>query len=217
MNRKISSHCALIAATALLILLSLPNPVKAQSLLGIRVGDTPSKLSKFGPVSGEDKYKGMDLFRWILPNRNSLMATVDREGEIVYLESDWRGKSDETGCDLAGLKFGETTLADLSKRFGSNGFAFKKRPHVTRTDDGVMLLNSWEVENVMITFYTRISEADYDKAQGAGANGDGSAAGSTIGAEYAKLAGISMANAAYAKSEWGVQIPNPAYKKVDWK
>jgi hypothetical protein len=213
MNLKRSFPVGLMVVTILLIALVQPNALPAQSLLHISVGDTPSKLSRFGPVSGEDKYKGMDLFRWILPNRNVFTTTVDREGEIVFLESDWGGKSDETGCDLAGLKFEVTTLAEMEKRFGSNGFAFKKRPHVTRTDDGIMLLNSWEVDNVVITLYTRISGVDYDKAQAAGANGGGS----TPGAEFARLEGISMANAAYAKSEWGDRIPNPAYKKVDWK
>jgi hypothetical protein len=181
--------------------------------MNISVGDTPSKLSKFGPVSGEDKYKGMDLFKWVLPNHNMLTATVDREGEIVYLESDWGGKSDDTGCDLAGLKFGVTTLADLVTRLGSNGFSFRSRPRSRQTDDGVVLLNSYEVENVVVTFYTRISGADNAKVQAGEANPGGAA----TGAGYARLEGISMANAAYAKSEWGARVPNPAYKKVGWK
>jgi hypothetical protein len=213
MNRKTLFPFGLMAATTLLIALVQPNALRAQALMGLRVGDTASKLSKFGPVSGEDKYKGMDLFKWVLPNRNMLTATVDAEGEIVYLESDWGGKSDDTGCDLAGLKFGVTTLADLETRLGSNGFSFRTRPRSRQTDDGVMLLNSYEVGNVVITFYTRISGQDYAKVQAAGAN----PGGAVTGAEFAKLEGISMANAAYAKSEWGTRVPNPAYKKADWK
>jgi hypothetical protein len=213
MNRKSFFPFGLMAATTLLIALVQPNALRAQALMGYRVGDTPTKLSRLGPVSGEDKYKGMDLFKWVLPNRNMLTATVDREGEIVYLESDWGGKNDDTGCDLAGLKFGVTTLADLVARLGSNGFSFRTRPHSRPTDDGVLLLNSYEVGNVVVTFYTRISGKDYAKVQAAGANSGGAAAG----AEFAKLEGISMANAAYAKSEWGARIPNPAYKTVDWK
>jgi hypothetical protein len=213
MNRKSFSPFGLMAVTTLLIAFVQPSVLRAQALLNIRVGDTPSKLSKFGPVSGEDKYKGMDLFKWILPNRNVLTATVDREGEIVYLESDWGGKSDDTGCDLAGFKFGVTTLADLEARFGSNGFGFKTRPHTRPVDDGVILLNSYEVGNVVVTFYTRISGADYAKVQAARA----SATGTATGAEFARLEGISMANAAYATSEWGARVANTAYKKVDWK
>jgi hypothetical protein len=182
--------------------------LRAQALLNMRVGDTPNGLSKLGQVSGLDKYKGNDLFRWVLPDHNSFRAAVDPEGEIVYLESSWGHQSDNTACDLAGLKFGVTTLADLRKRFGSNGFAFKKRPHVTTTDDGVMLLNSWEAGNVVVTFYTRINAADYARVK---------ASGESDAAPDAKLEAISLANAAYAKSEWGEPVYDPAYKKIEWK
>ena len=217
MNRKTFFPFGLIGIAGALMVLSQPDCAKAQSLSGIRVGDTPSKLSQFGPVSGEDKYKGLDLFKWVFHNGNSLMATVDAEGEIVYLESDWGGRNDDAGCDLPGLKFGVTTLAELSKRFGSNGFGFKGRPHIRKTDDGEMLLNSYEVGNVVVTFYSRINGKDLARLQAENAGGAGSASSAGSGAEDAKLEGISLANAAYAKSEWGVRIPNPAYKKVEWK
>jgi hypothetical protein len=208
MKRRLLVRGALIAA-AVLIPFSQPNVAKAQSMTGIRIADTASTLSKFGPVSGEDKYKGLDVFKWIFSNRNMLTATVNKEGEIVYLETDWGGTTDETGCDLAGLKFGGTTLADLEKRFGSKGFAYKGRTHARQTDDGFVLLNSWEVDSVVITFYTRINAKDYEQVKAKGA--DAAASG------YAKLEGISMANAAYAKTEWGERVANPAYKKIDWK
>jgi hypothetical protein len=182
--------------------------IQAQALLDHRVGDTATGFSKLGQVSGLVKYKGNDLYRWVLPNHNSLRAAVDAEGAVVYLESSWGHKSDETGCDLAGLKFGATTLADLRKRFGSNGFAFKKRPHMTNTDDGVMLLNSWETGNVVVTFYTRIGPADYAKARTSGESDAG---------PDAKLEAISLANPGYAKSEWGDRVYDPAYKKIEWK
>lgn len=198
----------LLIAVALLYLAGGCAAIDAQALLDFRVGDTPTGLSKLGQVSGLDKYKGNDLYRWVLSNHNSLRAAVDPEGEIVYLESSWGHKSDETGCDLKGLKFGATTLADLRRRFGNNGFAFKKRPHVTNTDDGVVLLNSWETGSVVVTFYTRISPADYAKARASGEND---------AAPDAKLEAISLANAAYAKSEWGDRVYDPAYKKIEWK
>lgn len=207
MNRN-HLACRLVVAVTLLSVAGGCDALHGQALLDHRVGDTPTGLSKLGPVSGLDKYKGGDLYRWVLPNHNSFRATVDPEGEIVYLESSWGHKSDETGCDLAGLKFGVTTLADLRKRFGSSGFAFKKRPHVTTTDDGVVLLNSWETGNVVVTFYTRISAADYAKARTSGASD---------AAPDAKLEAISLANAAYARSEWGQPMYDPAYKKIEWK
>ena len=198
----------IVVMAAIFVVMSRPHGLHAQSLWDYRVGDWPSRLSKLGPVSGQDKYKKNDLLRWVLPNNDVLRATVDPEGRIVYLESAWGHKSDETGCDLAGLKFGTTTLADLYKRFGSKGLGFRKRPHVLTTDDGVMLMNSWETANVVVTFFTRISAADYAKAQ---AEGGDAAAG------YAKLDAIALANAAYVKSEWGDRVYDPAYKRIEWK
>jgi hypothetical protein len=209
MNRITLVSRTLVVAAVVLIGGSRPQVLQAQALWNYRVGDTPSGLSKLGPVSGLDKYKGNDVFRWVLFDRNLLSATVDPEGEIVFLESDWGGKSDEAGCDLAGLKFGVTTLADLSRRFGSNGFSYKKRLHLRPTDNGFVLLNSWEVGSVVVTFTTRISAADYAKVQAAGAR--------DAAAGYAKLDAISLANAAYAKSEWGDPVYDPAYKKIEWK
>lgn len=208
-ERCVVSRNKIFPMGVLAVWLLMCGALHAQALLNIRVGDTPSKLSKFGPVSGEDKYKTSDIFKWVFSNRNALSATVDPEGEIVYLESDWGGKTEETGCDLAGLKFGVTTLADLRKRFGSNGFGFKKRPHVAQTEGGIVLLNSWEVGTVVVTFYTTVNMADYTKVQAAEAAEPVS--------DYAKLDAISMANAAYARSEWGERVADPAYKKIEWK
>jgi len=208
MNRSALVYRIVIAVAVIFVVVGRPHGLHAQSLWDYRVGDTRSRLSKLGPVSGQDKYKSNDLLRWVLPDRNVLRATVDPVGEIVYLESAWGGKSDATGCDLAGLRFGATTLADLYKRFGSKGFGFKKRPRVLTTDDGVMLINSWETDNAVVTFYTRISAADYAKAQ---------AEGSDVATGYAKLDAISLANAAYTKREWGDRVYDPAYKKITWK
>ncbi len=77
----------------------------------------------------------------------------------------------------------------------------------------MVLLNSWEAGNVVITFTTRISGPDYAKVQAE----EGNASGSSSAADYAKLVAISMANSAYAKSEWGDPVYDPAYKKIEWK
>src|SRR5260370_9282494 len=84
MKRKTLVPGALVAAIVVSIILSKPTALKAQSLEDLRVGDTPSKLSKFGPVSGLDKAKDKDFFKWVLSNRNLLTPIWDAEGGIVY-------------------------------------------------------------------------------------------------------------------------------------
>ena len=183
--------------------------VRAQDLWEFRIGDTPTKLSKLGPVTGIDKYRGMDVYHWILPDGNPFMATVNPGGEIVYVESDWGGKSEDTGCDLKGMKFNVTTLKDLEAKFGSEGLGFRGRPHSRETATGYVLLNSWEADKVVVTFYTAISAKDYAQVR---ATGDDAGL-----AEHATLVGISIADATYAKTEWGGRIVGQAYKKVEWK
>ncbi len=198
-----------VATTAVVIALSQSTFLKAQSLSALRVGDRSSRLSVLGPDSASDDYKGMQVRKWILPNKNSLSVTVNSAGRIVFMESDWGGENDDPRCDLPGLRFGKTTLFYLRQRFGSNGFGYKQRPPSVATDDGVVMVNSYALGNLVITFYTKIDGNDYLRAKASGK--------SPSPADYAKLDAISIADDDYAKSEWGERVYDPAYKKIDWK
>ena len=129
--------------------------------------------------------------KWTLRNGNELSATVNAAGKIVYLESDWNGSADATGCDLADLRFGTTSLGDLRRRFGSNGFAFKGRGGVLTTPDGVVMINSYDAVGVLATFFTKVNGTT------------GESKNSAPVADHAKLDALSIADAEYAKSEWG--------------
>jgi len=184
-------------------------PCRPQALAGLKVGDASGTMTRLGPPAETDSYKGMSLQRWKLPNGNELSVTVGKEGKIVYLESDWDGKSDDAKCDLPELHFGVTTLAELRKRFGSNGFGFKSRGPGVKTPDGLVLMNSFEVGTSVITFYTKINGDEFQRLKASGAN--------PSPANYAKLDAISIADDAYANSEWGERVFDPAYKKIEWK
>jgi len=209
MKRIGAVRTAIIVAMAFLATLVKPDLSLAQSLSSLRIGDPLSKLASLGPVSDSGTYKGMELRKWVLHTGNELSVTFGSSGQIVYLESDWDGKNDNPACDLPGLYFGATTLSELRKRFGSNGLEFKDRPPAITTEDGVVMINSWEVGSVVITFYTRIGLHDYDRMKASGLN--------PPPADYAKLDAISIADAGYAKSEWEERIYDPQYKKIEWK
>jgi hypothetical protein len=106
------------------------------------------------------------------------------------------------------LRFGETTLTELRKRFGSNGFSFKERGGQLLAQDGAVLVNSYEATNVVITFYNKVSNTEVATLD---------AEGHSSIADHARLDAISISDAAYAKSEWGERVYDPQYKKVDWK
>jgi len=180
-----------------------------QALVGLKVGEASAVLARLGSPTETDSYKGMSLQRWSLPNGNELSVTVGTEGKIVYLESDWGGQSDDAGCDLPDLHFGLTTLAELRKRFGSNGFGFKSRGPGVKTPDGFVMMNSFEVGTSVITFHTKIKGDKFQRLKASGAD--------PSPADYAKLDAISIADDAYASREWGDRVYDPAYKKIEWK
>jgi hypothetical protein len=193
-----------VAATAAAFVPSQSTLLRAQSLSGLHVGEPSSNLSALGPAAASDDYKGMKVRKWLFASKNELSVTVDASGRIAFLESDWGGKDDDPRCDLRGLRFGKTTLSDLRKRFGSNGFGYKHRAPSVETGDGIVMVNSYAVGDLVITFFTKIDRDDYLRAKASPA-------------DYAKLDAISIADNTYAQSEWNERVYDPAYKKIEWK
>jgi hypothetical protein len=194
---------------ALLIAIGYSVCASGQSLSALKIVDPSSQLSSLGKPAAIDNENGMTVRRWIIPNGNELSITTDMADKIVYMESDWNpGKDDTTACDLPGLRFGVTTLAQLRKRFGSNGFAFKDQAGQLLTEDGAVMLNSYEASGFVITFYNKVSNKEVaqlnPESQG------------TI-ADHARLDAISIASPEYAKREWGNRVYDPSYKPIDWK
>jgi hypothetical protein len=197
--------------TTLLLLGIVMSFAHGQSLSSLRIGDAASKLSTLGKPSSADADKDNTVSRWTLANGNELAVTTNKSGQIVHIEADWNpGKrdSESTGCDLPGLRFGETTLAELRKRLGSNGFAFKDRGGQLLAEDGAVMVNSYEANGLVITFYNKVSNTEVATLD---------AEGHSSIADHARLDAISISDANYAKSKWGERVYDPHYKKVDWK
>lgn len=73
------------------------------------------------------------------------------------------------------------------------------------TPDGVVMINSYDAGTVVVTFFTKVI-----------ANTAESSSNAPV-ADRAKLDAISIADADYAKSEWGERVYDTNYKKSDWK
>lgn len=180
----------------------------AQSLSSVQIGDTSSKLSPLGKPASLEAEKDGTVRRWTLPNGNDLSATTDRDSHVVYLEADWNHTDANTGCDLPWLQFGATTLTQIRKHFGSNGFAFKGQAGQLLAKDGAVLLNSYELGNTVITFYNKVSNAEISKLN---------PEGQSSFADHARLDAISFASQGYAKAQWGDRIYDPRYQQIAWK
>ncbi len=182
----------------------------AQALSHMKIGDDSTETTALGQPIATDNYKGFLVRKWSFPNGNQLSVTTDSRDRILYLESDWNGDDDATTCDLPGLKFGVTTLSDIRKRFGSNGFTFKRRQGTIQVPDGVVMMSSYEFGNAVVTFITKIP------VTGEQPSSPEAKPGSDI-ADQATLDAISISDPQYAENEWGTRVYDPKYKKAEWK
>ena len=199
-----------VFATVFLLLFAAVFAAHAQSLSNLRIGDGVSRLSLLGSESSAtDHYKTFSVRKWNLPSGNELSVTTSHAGRIVYLESDWGARNDDPACDLPGLKFGVTTLGELRKRFGSNGFGFQHRDAVVGIQGGLVMVNSYEAGTNVVTFITKVTEKEFLRLKRSGQ--------SAAIADHSKLDGISIAEAEYANGEWGDRIYDPKYKKIRWR
>jgi hypothetical protein len=67
-------------------------------------------------------------------------------------------------------RFGQTTLAELRKKLGSNGFGYKARGSSAETPDGIVMMNSYEAGAVVVTFYTKINREEFIRLKASGAH-----------------------------------------------
>jgi hypothetical protein len=209
-NRTSSARFAWILLSCSILPIGSSLQLRGQTLSGLQIGDDESKTTRLTGKPGQtDTYKTFTGRKWNLVNGNDLSVTTSASGRIVYVESDWKGMSDETGCDLPRLRFGVTTLTELRKRLGSNGFGFKKRGLGMQTADGIVLFNAFEVGTAVVTFVTKVNLVEYRAAKDKDK--------SVKMGDFARLDAISIADPEYAKSEWGDRTYDPTYKPVTWK
>ncbi len=206
MGRNRSSKSKIVLSLWLLLSFGISLATHAQTLQDLRIGDDASRWSKLGAPCETDNYEAFKVRKWCLANGNELSVTTNSDGKIVYIESDWGGRSSETASDLHDLTFGNTTLGELRKRFGNNGFYFKDRGGVIDIPNGIAMINSYEVGTNIVTFITKID------GEGAANSGPDSSI-----PKRAKLDAISIASGEYAKSEWGERVYDPDYRKIEWK
>lgn len=195
----------LFLSLALVVLLA--NGALAQSLSGLSLGDPVAKTKELGtrPVATE-QMGPFTIQKWAQSDGNELSVTAIRNsGRIVYLESNWGGSQSGSFTDFDSFTYGETTLVDIRKKLGSNGFAYKSRPGAMQIPGGVIMLNSYEIASrpgTVVTFITKVSGRNLR---------------SPDPASVAKLDTIIIGDANYLDGLWGKEkLYDKAYRKVNW-
>lgn len=200
-----------VLATSLMaaaLTISSMGPVQAQSIAGMRIGDSRAQFNRLRVTPSRVDHAGAYIITaWHLADGNQISATTSKDGRIVYLESDWGGHESGAKSDFPSFVFGRTTLAQIRRKLGNNGIEFEDRPPTTPTEGGVALLNSYQAGQTIITFVTKVLPKDFDAVKRKPSN---------LG-QAATLDALILADPYYARVNWGTPIFSPNYKAIEWK
>jgi len=205
----------IISIFAVFVLALISQNMFAQEISGIRVGDPPSVLQKLGlkPIATDDQ-ASKKAVKYKLANGNELSVTYDgRANKIVYIESDW--SEDQKGAEsgFPGFKFGVTTLEDIRKTNGSNGFTYQGMG-MNRTEDGLVAFNAYQVKDkpdLVVVFVTTLNAVELRKNIG---NRDPVEADVP---KNLKLDALILADENYLDEIWGKEkIYDKENKPISW-
>lgn len=181
----------------------------AQSIFGFEAGaDFRTEAKSHPQPSDVGEAGGFAIARWNLAGGDQVSVTSSPEtGKIVFVESDWGQDAAHAATDLPGLTFGSTTLADIRKRFGSNGFGFRSNV-VDVIDKNIVSFNCYQVEgddDLVVVFVTTLPMSSVATVNGEPAPklGEG------------RLDSVILASLAYLKQIWGEdRISDPNYRPI---
>lgn len=166
----------------------------------LKIGDDAKSLKnlKLEVVAEED-----NMTKFKTKDGNDLSVTT-QNGKIVYLENDWLQDKKSNTPLVSNLKFGENSLKDIRKQFGSNGFAYRVRGAYFISDTHAILFNCFELDsknNEILVIITKTSLNENITEENI--------------AELAKLDAIIIADKNYLDEIWGKEKTyDPNYKKV---
>ncbi len=149
-------------------------------------------------------------------NGVEVSATSEQStGKLVRLEAKWDGKGLRQLAYFSDFRFGQTTLADIKKRFGNLGLLPAGGSSVLSTPDGgVTISNFYEISGskTIATFVTKIERAellDLKRRHGAEAYAHM--------ATVATLHSMSISDGVYFKNLRGtVSIADVGYSPIAW-
>jgi hypothetical protein len=90
------------------------------AMMGVKIYDPKKVLDKI-ELTETATEKNRNTYRLI--DGNNFSITLDN-GKVVMLENDWMHKQKCTKPLISKFVFGKTTLTDIKKEFGTNGFGY---------------------------------------------------------------------------------------------
>lgn len=143
------------------VVLHPPSEAAAQVVAGHSIGEDRGKLDG---VAWQNSFGGYVDGKFIAANGVEVSATSEQSsGKLVRLEAKWDGKGLRQLAYFSDFRFGRTTLADITKRFGNLGLLPAGGSSVLSTPDGgVTVSNFYEISGskTIATFVTKIGRAE---------------------------------------------------------
>jgi hypothetical protein len=188
-----------------------PQPALAQALDGLMVGGSIAAASKLGTPAYTENQFPYTVAKWNLPDGNYVSVTSNAaDGRIVYVEADWAGPKAQAQSDFTGFVYSITTLGEIRKTFGNNGFAFKAHADAM-LPQGLALFPCYRLAaaaGVAACFVTLVPKPEVPDIQ---------AHPEQIGTR-ARLVSIILGDMHYLDSLWGEEkMSDPANAPIAWR
>jgi len=170
---------------------------------GVRIGAPIASLRKLGlnPTarSGSGAVK---MTKWELANGNYLSVTYDSvQDRILYMEIDWNQKSTGMSPGISDFIFGRSTLKQIRRRYGSNGFSYAKHMMFS-LEDCLVTFNAFELKQTPTIVAVFITKLPHESKRVIDTLPDEKQMMGVIG-EYSKLDAIAVADESYLDEIWG--------------
>ena len=197
-----------------LIVLILPK-ASGQSISGIHVGDSRTAVEGLKLKSTAKENQGStEATKYKLANGNELSVTLDtQKNRVVYIEVDWNKNPEGAASDFPGLKFGLSTLEDIRKVDGSNGFSYQTTA-MGESNGNLITFNAYRIENkpgIAVVFVTVLNIAELRKKIGNRESTQADVPGNL------KLDALILADESYLDEIWGKEKSyDPANKPIKW-
>jgi len=157
-------------------------------MLGIELYDSRKSVEDLNlPIVGREN----GLIKYRTKNGNDLSVTFENN-MVVYMENDWLLQPEGTKPLYSNFTFGETSLEDIRKEYGTNGFSYVNRSIYT-TETDLIKFNCFEFDskkNEVLVVVTGVSMDDED------VNVDNVS-------QKMKLLAVIIADKAYLDKIWG--------------
>jgi hypothetical protein len=170
------------------------------SMLGLKIGNDKSSLDK---IKLKLVSNSGGMYKYQTKNGNDFSITFDK-GKIVYMENDWQQDPKASQPLFSDFQFGQTTLNDIRKKMGTNGFTYKDRQAFT-TDKDLIEFNCFQFNsprNEILVTVTKVALTTNVTE--------------TTVADYLKLDAIIIADPGYCDKLWGKEkVYDKNFRKVD--